>query len=82
MSKFHIEDLKKEASMLNWTLLSDKYNNLDSELQYCCPNGHEVTMTYRLWRQDHICPVCAVTNYTPVENKVIPKTGVKQRILA
>ena len=82
MSKFHIEDLKKEASMINWTLLSDTYTNLDTELQYKCPQGHEVTLTYRLWRENHSCPICDATTYTPVENRVMPKTGVKKRILA
>lgn len=82
MAKFHIEDLKKEASMLNWTLLSDTYSNLDGELQYKCPNNHEITMSYRLWRENHNCPICAATNYVPAENKVAPKTGVKQRVLA
>lgn len=82
MSKFHIEDLKKEAAMFNWTLLSDTYLNLDTALLYKCPKNHEITTTYRIWRQDKICPVCNANNYKPVENKIIPKTGIKKRILA
>ena len=81
MSKFHIEDLKKEASMINWTLLTDTYTNLDTEMQYRCPKGHEVTLSYRSWREHKSCPICAATNYVPTENKIIPKpVGVKNRI--
>ena len=82
MPKFHIEDLKKEASMINWTLLSDTYSNLDTELQYKCPNNHEITMSYRIWREDKTCPVCLANSYKPVEDKIVPKTGVKKRVLA
>lgn len=82
MAKFHIEDLKKEASMLNWTLLSDEYTNLDTELKYRCPNNHEVTLSYRIWRSDKSCPVCVASQYKPVENKIAPKAGVKKRVLA
>lgn len=82
MSKFHIEDLKKEASMLNWTLLTDSYVNLDTEMQFKCPNNHEVTLSYRQWREDHVCPICTATNYVPTENKIAPKSGVKKRVLS
>lgn len=82
MSKFLLEDLKKEASMINWTLLSDTYTNLDTAMQYRCPQGHEVTLSYRLWRDGHNCPVCMTTTYQPTENKIAPKTNVKKRIIA
>lgn len=82
MAKFHIEDLKKEAAMFNWTLLSDKYINLDSELQYKCPNNHEVTLSYRIWRMDKSCPVCTASQYKPIDHKIAPKSGIKKRILA
>ena len=82
MSKFQIEDLKKEASMIGWTLLSDTYTNLDTELLYKCPNNHEVTLTYRNWREHKDCPICTATTYHPTENKVAPKTNVKKRIIA
>ena len=82
MSKFHIEDLKKEASMIGWQLTSESYANLDTELTYICPKGHEVAMTYRIWRDKTICPICSATSYAPTENKVMPKTNVKKRILA
>lgn len=81
MSKFQIADLKKEASMLGWTLLSDTYTNLDTELLYKCPNNHEVTLSYRFWREHHECPLCTATTYKPTENKIAPKNGVKDRII-
>jgi len=82
MAKYHIEDLKKEASMINWTLLSNEYINLDTALEYECPNKHHITSTYRIWRQDKVCPICEAANYQPVENKIIPKSKTKKRILA
>jgi Holliday junction resolvasome RuvABC endonuclease subunit len=81
MSKFHIEDLKQEASMINWTLLSDTYTNLDTELSYKCPKGHEVSLTYRYWRENQICPICSASMYQPVD-KVVPKHKGKKRIIA
>lgn len=67
--------------MINWELLSDTYTNLDTAMQYRCPKGHEVTMSYRLWREDKTCPICVATSYQPTENKIAPKTGVKKRVL-
>ena len=62
-------------------LLSDNYVNLDTELSYKCPKGHEVSLTYRYWRENKLCPICSASNYQPAD-RVIPKTKGKKRIIA
>ena len=58
MAKFKVEDIKTEADSLGWTLLSETYKNLDTEIEFQCPNGHHVITTYAIWRADHKCPIC------------------------
>ena len=42
MSKIKIEDIKEELSKDNWELISEEYQNLDSELVFKCSEGHTV----------------------------------------
>nr|DAH17909.1 MAG TPA: Protein of unknown function (DUF723) [Caudoviricetes sp.] len=58
MAKIRIEDIQSEAKGLGWELLSETYKNLDTEIQFKCPKGHEITTTYAIWRVDHKCPIC------------------------
>ena len=67
--------------MNGWKLISDKYINLDTELDYICPNNHEVKITYRKWREYKNCPICNATTYQPTDKAVAPKGKVK-RVLA
>ena len=78
--KYNIKDLKQEASMLGWELLEEKYTNLDTEMRYKCPEGHEISLSYRYWRENKSCPICNTTQYIST-NKIVPKTK-KKRVLA
>lgn len=83
MSKFKIEDIRKECEEKNWGLLSKEYHNLDTELEMICPEGHKVYLTYRKWRAYHECPVCKKSPLKKVvEMKVIPKKAGQHRVLA
>lgn len=81
MAKILLSDIKKEATMLGWNLNSTNYVNLDTEMSFICPEKHEVSITYRTWREHHECPICNLSLYKPVD-KIIPKGKVKHRILA
>lgn len=82
MSKFKIEDIKKEMEERNWKLLSEKYINLDTELEMICPENHKVYLTYRKWRVYHECPICRKNPLKSSEMKVVPKKSGSTRILA
>lgn len=82
MSKFRIEDIRKELEDRNWKLLSEQYKNLDTELEMICPENHKVYLTYRKWRVYHECPVCSKNPLKSSEMKVIPKKSGTKRILA
>lgn len=53
-----LDAAQQEVAALGWTLLSDTYTNLDTIMQFQCPEGHIVEFTLRQWRKNSICPVC------------------------
>ena len=53
-----LDAAQQEVAALGWTLLSDTYTNLDTIMQFQCPEGHIVEFTLRQWRKNNICPVC------------------------
>lgn len=58
MAKIYLEDIQKECKELSWILLSNSYTNLNTEMKFRCPNGHEIITTYGRWRNTHKCPDC------------------------
>lgn len=81
MSKIKIEQIKSEAEALGWTLVSTEYKNLQSEIEFTCPEGHQVITTYALWRARHSCPVCDNPKMQITE-KIKSKKKGEYRILA
>ena len=53
-----LDDAKKEAAELKWQLLSDNYKNLDTIMNFQCPEGHILQLTMRQWRKNPICNIC------------------------
>lgn len=81
MARITIEQIRTEANGLGWSLISDKYKNLDTEIQFKCPQGHDVITTYAVWRIHHSCPICDNPKLE-LSTKVIPKKKDVVRILA
>ena len=81
MSKFKIEDIKKEVESNDWELLSTSYKNLDSDLEFKCPENHLVTLSYRKWRMTHTCPICENNPFKQLP-KMPRKTSKNKRVLA
>lgn len=86
MAKIKIENIIQESCDLGWKLVSKEYKNLNTELEFLCPNQHIVLMSLKKWRAKHDCPICsndssllAVTNK---DFKIVPKTKGVKRILA
>jgi len=66
-----------------WKLISDRYKNLDTELEMECPQGHRQFQTYKQWRKHPICDQCMAGNPLKIKkNNVPPKSDDTQRILA
>ena len=81
MARISIEQIKNEAKELNWTLVSETYKNLDTEIEFICPQGHSVITTYGIWRAKHSCPICDNPKLE-LSTKTIPKKKGVTRVLA
>lgn len=79
MAKIKIDDIRKAAIEHNWTLLSDEYKNLDTELQFKCNEGHKIYIPYKKIRNRWECPICKQNQYNNFSNEVKPKGKSVQR---
>ena len=72
-----IDNAKLEFSALGWTLLEDKYSNMDTLMSAKCPEGHVVDVTLKQWRKSSSCPVCN-------HDSVLKSKGrtIKNRVIA
>lgn len=81
MAKISIEQIKEEVSADGWKLLSLEYKNLDAELTFECPEGHQVFAPWKKIRVRRECPICKQTTFQQTD-KIIPKPKGATRILA
>ena len=56
--KFSIGYVRRALEEENYILLSDKYYNTETKLDYICPNGHRHSITWQKWQQGRRCPHC------------------------
>lgn len=80
--KIKIEDIREELKKDNWILVSEKYENLDSELVFECNEGHRVFSSWKKLRNKRECPVCKNNKYKEQDTSVIPKKSKVKRVLA
>lgn len=81
MAKIKIEDIQKELNNSGWKVQSQHYKNLDAEMTFLCPKGHEVFTSWRKIRTKQDCPVCKQSIYCQPD-KPIPKQKGTTRVLA
>lgn len=81
MSKIKLEDIRKAAIEQGWTVLSEEYKNLDTEMVFECNEGHKVYAPYKKIRDRWECPICKKNKYNNFEEKIIPKDSKVQRTL-
>ena len=81
MSKIKIDDIRKAAIEHNWTLLSEEYKNLDSELIFRCNENHKIYLPYKKVRDKWECPICKQNQYYNFSNEIIPKKKSVQRTI-
>ena len=58
VKKKNIEEVRLNLKDENYTLLSDKYENIFGNLIVRCPEGHVYEVTYHNWLQGRRCGVC------------------------
>ena len=79
----NLYSVANHLSSEGWTLISDTYKNLNTELEMKCPEGHIQFQTYGNWRKHPICEKCMAGDpYKKKKNKVPIKKIDTQRILA
>lgn len=61
-----IEDVRKAFENEGYVLLSNKYINSRTKLNYICPNGHRHVVRWNNWQQGQRCPVCAGKAKPPI----------------
>lgn len=78
--KLKYEDIKQEIESEGWKLLSDSYVNMETQMEFKCPNGHNNFYTFRYWRKHRDCPVCKENKYYKMSDSAPRPKGF--RILA
>lgn len=81
MARISIDEIKADLSANGWTLLSEKYVNLDSNLEYKCNKGHIVCAPWKQIRKDKICPIC-MRERLKVKDTIHKKKKSEFRVLA
>lgn len=71
----NIDDIKDEFTKDNYTLLSTRYKNNNTKLNYICPLGHRHSISYANWSKGRRCPICALINHSG-ENHYNWKGGI------
>lgn len=82
MSSIKIEQIREEVAKENWQLISTEYKNLDTIMDFICPEGHNVSLPWKKLRNKLICPICSKNTYKNFTEEVLPKKKGVQRILA
>lgn len=82
MAKIKLEDIKDELAADGWLVISDKYENLKSEMTFECPYGHRVFLPWEKLRSKRECPSCKAQSTIKVDNEVLPKSKGVKRTLA
>lgn len=81
-NRIKIEDIQNEIAQYGWKLISDKYENLDSELIFKCSEGHTVYAPWKKIRAKCECPICKKNQQNWNYLQIKPKSKQVYRILA
>ena len=82
MARISIDEIKNDISADGWILISDTYQNLDSNLEFKCNKGHTVIAPWKKIRENRICPTCMRERLKTKEFKNTRKKKNEYRILA
>lgn len=82
MAKIKVETIAEELAPDGWKVLSTDYQNLDTEMEFLCSEGHKVYAPWKKIRTKRECPVCKQNQFKQNLNIIKPKTKGENRILA
>ncbi len=57
-ARLNIEHIREYFNKENYTLLSEKYANNHTKLNYICSEGHEHSIRWGNWKEGKRCPTC------------------------
>ena len=84
MSTIKYDDIKAQLEQSGWTLVSESYKNLNTELEYICNEGHRVYAPWRAMRGRLVCPICEANKFKDLAqtSSTLTKPAGAYRILA
>ena len=82
MARISIDEIRTDVASAGWTLISDTYQNLDSNLEFKCDKGHAVVAPWKKIRENKICPTCMRDRLKTKEFRNTKKKKDEYRILA
>ena len=82
MAKLKIEEIQAELEKDGWKVISDTYQNLDTQMEFECNEGHRVFAPYKKIRTKRECPVCKQNSLYAPSDKIVSKKKDKKRIIA
>lgn len=82
MAKIKIETIAEELAQDGWKVLSTDYQNLDTEMEFLCAEGHKVYAPWKKIRAKRECPVCKQNQFKQNLNIIKPKVKGENRVLA
>ena len=82
MARIKIETIAEELAADGLQVLSTDYQNLETEMEFLCAEGHKVYAPWKKIRTKRECPVCKQNQYKQVTNIIKPKTKGENRVLA
>lgn len=75
MAKITLDLIKQELEQKGWKVLSEEYKNLDTDMEFECPEGHYVTKTWGKLRGKYDCPICSSNTLKTKKEQKISKKG-------
>lgn len=82
MGRIKIETIAEELAPDGWKVLSIDYQNLDTEMEFLCAEGHKVYAPWKKIRTKRECPVCKQNQFKQNMNIIKPKVKGENRVLA
>lgn len=58
MARITIEEIQSQLASDGWKLISETYQNLDSNLEFKCDKNHVIIAPWKKIRENRICPTC------------------------
>ena len=82
MARITLEEIAQVLAEDNWKVISTDYQNLDTEMEFQCAEGHTVFAPWKKIRTKRECPVCKQNGFKENKPIIIEKNKKENRVLA